>query len=120
MDPEKDQNVYAFMMQLAQEKQGDDVEAEFLAEETDMLYDLFGDMLLAYFEPQLNDDQREQFNQLVEANSDQDALLNFLTENISDLQDQIVNMLVKFRQDYLSGEMAKQGEAFKEEAVKEG
>lgn len=109
----KDQNVYSFMMQLVQEKHGDDVDAAFLADEAEILYEIFGDMLLIYFEPQLKEEQKRQFDEMVEMNSDQDDLLSFLIENISDLEDQIVNLLVKFRTDYLSGKMEEQGAAEK-------
>lgn len=108
---EKDQNVYSFMMQLVQEKHGDDIDAAFLTDEAESLYEIFGDMLLTYFEPQLKEEQKQQFDEMIEMNSDQDDLLSFLIENISDLEDQIVNLLVKFRTDYLSGKMEEQGAA---------
>jgi hypothetical protein len=106
---DKDPNVYSFLMQLVQEKHGDEIDAQFLQEEADRLYDIFGDLLLTYFEPQLDDQQRAQFDEMVNMNSDQDDLLGFLTENINDLEEQIVALLVKFRQDYISGNMEDQG-----------
>lgn len=106
----KDQNVYSFMMQLVQEKQGDDLDNAALSGEADQLYDLFGDLLLTYFEPQLSEEQKKQFDEMIEMDSDQDDLLSFLIENIADLEEQIVNLLVKFRSDYLSGALEKQGE----------
>lgn len=102
---DKDQNVYSFMMQLVQEKHGDDVEIDFLNSEADRLYELFGDVLLTYFEPQLNEDQKVQFDQLIENNEDQEALLGFLMENIGDLEEQIIQVLIKFRGDYVAGKL---------------
>jgi len=98
---ERDQNVYSFMMQLVQEKHGDETDAEFLSSESDRLYDLFGDVLLGYFEPQLNPEQKQQFDQLIEANESQDSLMQFLIENIGDLEKQIMQILVNFRTDYI-------------------
>jgi hypothetical protein len=106
-DEEKDQNVYSFMMQLVQEKHGDDVDVEFLNAESDRLYDLFGNVLLQYFEPQLNEEQKQQFDQLIEANENQDNLLNFLVENIGDLEQQIIKVLVSFRTEYITGKFEK-------------
>jgi hypothetical protein len=100
---QKDQNVFSFMMQLVQEKHGDEIEFDFLQREAEQLYELFGDSLLSYFEPQLSPDQKQQFDQLIESEEDQEVLLNFLMENISDLEQQIVQMLVSFRGDYLAG-----------------
>jgi hypothetical protein len=102
---EKDPNVYSFMMQLVQEKHGDDSEYDFLQSEAGRLYDMFGDVLLSYFEPQLNEDQKVQFDQLIEANEGQDALMNYLVENIGDLEQQIIQVLVSFRTDYLQGKL---------------
>lgn len=102
---EKDPNVYSFMMQLVQEKHGDDSEYDFLQSEASRLYDMFGDVLLSYFEPQLNEEQKVQFDQLIEANEGQDALMNYLVENIGDLEQQIIQVLVSFRTDYLQGKL---------------
>ncbi|MFQ5492594.1 MAG: hypothetical protein ACE5DX_00320 [Candidatus Dojkabacteria bacterium] len=97
----KDQNVLSFMMQLVQEKHGEDTDIEFLNQESNRLYDTFGDQLVSYFEPMLTDDQRGQFDQMVDGGSDQDSLLNFLVESIPDLESQIMNVLMDFRSKYL-------------------
>ncbi len=102
---EKDQNVYSFMMQIVQEKHGDDIDMDILNSEADILYDIFGDVLLQYFEPQLDAEQKQQFDKYVEAGEDQENLLNFLVEAIPDLEQQIIQVLVKFRTDYLSGKL---------------
>jgi hypothetical protein len=107
---EKDQNVYSFMMQIVQEKHGDDIDMDILNSEADILYDIFGDVLLQYFEPQLNAEQKQQFDKYVEAGEDQDNLLNFLVEVIPDLEQQIIQVLVKFRTDYLSGKLEAQAQ----------
>lgn len=99
----RDQNVYSFMMQLVQEKHGDDTDYDYLEAEAGRLYDLFGDVLLNYFEPQLSEDQKVQFDQLIEAGGEGDTLMNFLTEGISNLEEQIVDVLIKFREDYVEG-----------------
>jgi len=103
MEEPKDQNVYSFMMQVIQEKYGDEVEIDVLNSEADRLYELFGDILLSYFEPQLSPEQKEQFDQLISTNANQDQLLNFLIENIGNLEEQIVQALVNFRIDYIAG-----------------
>ncbi len=102
---EKDANVYSFMMQLVQEKHGDDSEYDYLQSEASRLYNMFGDVLLSYFEPQLNEEQKVQFDQLIEANEGQDSLMNYLVENIGDLEQQIIQVLVSFRTDYLQGKL---------------
>lgn len=102
---EKDQNVYSFMMQLVQEKHGDEVEISFLNSESDRLYDLFGDVLLTYFEPQLAPEQKQQFDQLIENNENQDTLMQFLIENIGNLEQQIMQILINFRTDYILGRL---------------
>jgi hypothetical protein len=102
---DKDQNVYSFMMQLVQEKLGDDTDYETLTAEADRLYDIFGDVLLAYFEPKLDNEQKQQFDQLIENGEDQDILMSFLVENIDNLESRIIEVLVAFRADYLNDNM---------------
>lgn len=98
----KDQNVVSFMMQLVQEKYGDEIDIEFLNQESDRLYDLFGDNLVSYFEPMLSEEQKLQFDGLVANSAQQDELLDFLIKNIPNLEQQILQVLVDFRNDYLS------------------
>ena len=97
----KDQNVLTFMMSLVQEKYGDDVDINFLTGESNRLYDLFGDQLVTYFEPMLSDDQKKDFDQLVNQQSNQDQLLNFLIQAIPDLENKILQVLVAFKTEYL-------------------
>ena len=97
----KDQNVLSFMMQLVQERYGDEVGIEFLNSESDKLYQKFGDDLVSYFEPQLNDDQKKQFDQLIAGGKGQDDMLNFLLDAIPDLEEQIMQVLIQFRAEYL-------------------
>ncbi|KXK09595.1 MAG: hypothetical protein QY330_02025 [Candidatus Dojkabacteria bacterium] len=99
-DP-KDQNVLSFMMQLVQEKHGDDIDMDFLNQESSRLYDIFGDNLVDYFEPMLTAEQKGEFDKLVEKGAAQDGLLNYLVESIPDLENQILQVLVQFRNDYL-------------------
>lgn len=104
MDPQaqpKDQNVLSFMMQLVQEKHGDETEIDFLNQESDRLYNMFGDNLVSYFEPMLTEDQKKDFDKLVGTGADQEGLLNFLIQAIPNLEMQILQLLVKFRADYL-------------------
>lgn len=110
MDDTKDQNVMSFMMQLVQERHGDEVDLTLLNSESDRLYNKFGDDLVKYFEPQLTEDQKVKFDEMVSKGSDQDAMMNFLMDNISDLEEQIMNVLIAFREDYLAGKMDIQGE----------
>ncbi|HLD03152.1 MAG TPA: hypothetical protein VJC17_00065 [Candidatus Dojkabacteria bacterium] len=101
VDQPKDQNVLSFMVQLVQEKHGDDVEAEFINQEANRLYDQFGDNLVSYFEPMLTEQQKKEFDQLVSAGSNQEQLLNFLIQAIPDLEMKIMQILVSFRANYL-------------------
>jgi hypothetical protein len=101
-DPEEDEHVYSFMRSMVQEKHGDDVDYDFLEDEAKRLYELFGDVLLKYFEPQLNEEQKVQFDQLIDGGESQDALMSFLMENIGNLEQQIIDVLVKFRTDYIT------------------
>ncbi len=100
-DDYRDQNVLSFMMQLVQEKHGADTASDFLTAEANRLYDGFGDELVGYFEPLLTEDQKKDFDKLVEQGIDQDQLLNFLVQSIPDLEKQIMNVLVSFRGKYL-------------------
>jgi len=97
----KDQNVLTFMMSLVQEKYGDDVDMGFLNTEANRLYDIFGDQLVGYFEPMLTDEQKHDFDQLVNVKSNQDQLLNFLVQAIPDLEGKILQVLVSFKTEYL-------------------
>jgi hypothetical protein len=97
----KDQNVLSFMMQLVQEKYGDDIEIDFLNQESNRLYDLFGNNLVRYFEPMLNENQKEQFDKMVKDQVNQEDLLAFLVQAIPDLENKIMQVLVSFRNQYL-------------------
>ena len=98
----KDQNVMSFMMQLVQERYGDEMEMDFLSQEADRLYDLFGNNLVNYFEPMLSEEQKQQFDALVASSSEQDKLLECLITNIPNLEQQILQVLVDFRTEYLA------------------
>ncbi len=98
----KDPNVYSFMMQLVQEKHGDDVDAEFLQNESDRLYLEFGDKLVSVFEPMLSEEQKQVFDSMVEQNSSQENILGFLTESIENLEDRIMDVLIKYKQEYIN------------------
>ena len=97
----KDQNVLTFMMSLVQEKYGDDIDMTFLNTESGRLYDLFGDQLVTYFEPMLSEDQKKDFDLLVNQQNNQDQLLNFLIQAIPDLENKILQVLVAFKTEYL-------------------
>jgi len=97
----KDQNVLSFMIQLVQEKHGDDADAQFINTEANRLYDQFGDNLVSYFEPMLTEQQKKDFDNLVGAGSNQEQLLNFLIQAIPDLEAKIMQILVSFRANYL-------------------
>jgi hypothetical protein len=98
----KDQNVLSFMIQLVQERYGDDTEINFLNQEADRLYDLFGNNLVSYFEPMLTEQQKIQFDQLVKQGGDQEKLLGFLVQAIPDLENRIMQVLIAFRSAYLT------------------
>lgn len=97
----KDQNVLSFMMQLVQEKYGDEIEIDFLNQESNRLYDVFGSRLVSYFEPMMNEEQKGAFDSLVDMQAQQEQLLGFLVEAIPNLEEQILQVLVNFRLEYL-------------------
>jgi hypothetical protein len=98
---QKDPNVMTFMMQMVQEKHGDNVDNNFLQQEADKLYEEFGDRLVNYFEPMLTDEQKGQFDQLVGQGVDQDKLLEFLVGAIENLEQRILEVLMQFKNEYL-------------------
>lgn len=98
----KDQNVLSFMVQLVQERYGDDTEMNFLNQESERLYDLFGNNLVSYFEPMLSDQQKIQFDQMVKQGGNQENLLSFLVQAIPDLENRIMQVLIAFRNAYLT------------------
>jgi len=91
------------MMQLVQEKHGAEVKEKFLNGEATRLYNLYGDTLLDYFEPLLTGDQAKEFDQLVKNEEGQDLLISYLSNNIPNLEDQILKTLAAFRGSYLAG-----------------
>jgi len=99
---QRDPNVMTFMMQLVQEKHGDNIDSKFLEEESSKLYDEFGDKLVSYFEPMLSDEQKAQFDELVRQGADQNKLLEFLVGSIENLEQKIINTLNQFKNDYLA------------------
>lgn len=99
---QKDPNVMTFMMQMVQEKHGDNVDSTFLEEEASKLYDEFGDKLVSYFEPMLTDEQKVQFDGLVQQGADQNKLLEFLVGAIENLEQKILDILTQFKNDYLA------------------
>ncbi len=104
--PERDQNVLSFMMQLVQQKHGDDIDMDFLNSESEKLYDEFGNALVDYFEPLLNDQQKLQFDKLIDQNrgEDQESVLNFLMGAIPNLDQKIQQVLVMYKNKYLQAE----------------
>ena len=103
MDPaQKDPNVMAFMMQMVQEKHGNEVDPKFLEQESEKLYEEFGDNLVNYFEPMLTDEQKTQFDQLVQQGAAQDKLLEFLIGAIENLEQKILEVLNQFKTRYMA------------------
>jgi hypothetical protein len=99
---QKDPNVMTFMMQMVQEKHGDNVESDFLQKEADRLYEDFGDRLVNYFEPMLTEEQKTQFDQLVAQGADQEKLLEFLISAIDNLEQRILDILTQFKNEYIA------------------
>jgi len=99
---ERDSNVMTFMMQMVQEKLGDNVDSKALEDEAVKLYDEFGERLVSYFEPMLSDEQRTQFDELVKQEVSQDKLLEFLVGAIENLEQKILDILTQFKNEYLA------------------
>ena len=92
----------SFMMQMVQEKHGDAVDSKFLEEESSKLYDEFGDKLVSYFEPMLTEEQKTQFDGLVQQGADQNKLLEFLIGAIENLEQKILDTLMQFKNEYMA------------------
>jgi len=99
---QKDPNVMTFMMQMVQEKHGDNVDGDFLQKEADRLYEDFGDKLVDYFEPMLSEEQKTGFDQIVAQGADQEKLLEFLIGSIDNLEQRILEILTQFKNEYLA------------------
>lgn len=99
---EKDQNVYNFLVQIIQEKHGNNIPWEQVTAEADRLYDELGDLLVNTFEPEMKENQKEEFDKLYAQGYNQDELQMYLLQNIPNLEDRIQQILIDFRQRYLS------------------
>jgi hypothetical protein len=102
VQPARDQNVFSFMLQLVQERYGDDTDLDFQNKEAERLYDVFGNNLVSYFEPMLSEQQKQQFDALYKQGGNNESLLGFLTQSIPDLEMKIMQVLVSFRNAYLN------------------
>lgn len=105
---QKDPNVMSFMMQMVQEKHGDNIDSQFLEKESTRLYNEFGDQLVSYFEPMLTEEQKTQFDQLVQQNADQNQLLEFLIGAIDNLEQKIFDTLIRFKNSYMQQDVSSQ------------
>jgi hypothetical protein len=99
---QRDQNVLSFMMQLVQQKYGDEVESSFLVEESNKLYDRFGEALVDYFDPLMNEEQHNEFNRLSTEEGSNSKVLEFLMREVPDLDTNIKKVLYMFKENYLN------------------
>ncbi len=98
----RDPNVLNFMAQAVREKHKDkSVTEEFIKEESERLYDEFGQRLVEHFEPMLSKDQIAQFDGMLQSGSTQEDLLQFLMSSIPDLTQKIEQVLLTFKDKYL-------------------
>ena len=104
--PDKDQNVYNFLVQIIQEKYGTDIAWEQITPEADRLYDELGDLLVRTFEGELTDEQKEEFNRLAGPGMSPEAQQTYLLQNITNLEQRIQQILIDFRQRYLTGSIS--------------
>ena len=99
---QRDQNVLSFMMQLVQQKYGDEVESSFLVEESNKLYDKFGEALVDYFDPIMTEQQHKEFDKLSSEGANNSKVLEFLMREVPDLDTNIKKVLFMFRENYLN------------------
>lgn len=99
---EKDQNVYNFLISIIKEKRGEDYPNDQMTAEADKLYDELGDLLVNTFEPEMQDNQKKEFDELVSQGYAQDDLQTYLLQNIPSLEQRIQQILIDFRQKYLA------------------
>ena len=100
--PDKDPNVYRFLVDAIYAKHGTGVDVSFVTQEADRLYVQLGDTLVNTFEGDLNDQQREEFNSLVAQGYKNEDLQGYLLQNITNLEQRIQEILIQFRDNYMS------------------
>lgn len=98
----RDQNVLIFMMQLVQQKYGDDVDSNFLVNESNKLYDEFGEALVDYFSGLMSEEQEKEFGRLSDSGAPNNMVLEFLMREIPELDDKIKKVLSLFKDRYIN------------------
>ena len=99
---QKDQNVYNFLVQIIQEKRGNNLPWDQITTEADSLYEKLGDALVNTFEPEMSNENRDEFNNLVGQGYKQEDLQMYLLQNIPNLENRITQILENFKATYLS------------------
>ncbi|MBN1331718.1 hypothetical protein JW978_02405 [Candidatus Dojkabacteria bacterium] len=98
----KDSFIRSFLLQMVQEKHGDEAELEFIEKEVERLsYDL-QEKLVAYFEPQMDSTSRAEFERLLNEGEDMNSTGQFLFGAIADLENKTIEFLDKYKSEYLN------------------
>ena len=72
-----------------------------LIKEAEMLYEMFTENLVSYFEPYVSEEDSNRLDDLLKKSTDKDTILTFLMESIDNFEQKIVRVLVDFRNSYL-------------------
>ncbi len=100
----KDPNVFTYMMQLVQQKYGDDVDSGFLEKNANDLYDKFAEELVSYFSPILSPEQKKSFDSMLENNVPEEKMVAYLFSIVDDVEGHIKQILDSFKDTYLNVE----------------
>lgn len=101
LDIMKDSYLYSFLVEMVQEKHGDEIEIEFLESEVDHLNVDLSEKLLLYFEPMLEEALKVEFEELVQREASIGEILGFFASNISNFEEGVVDFLEHYRRRYL-------------------
>lgn len=92
--------VVNFMKQTVIEKYGEEVDKNFLNEETNRIYEDFGDNLFTHFKPMISAEQKVKLDKLLTKTQNQEEVLGFLMESIDNFEQKIIEYLIEYRKAY--------------------
>lgn len=97
----RDDRVVSFIKQMVREKYGPSMSEDNLTKEAEMLYEMFTENLVSYFEPYVSEEANNRLNDLIKKSTDKDTVLAFLMESVDNFEQKIIQVLVDFRNSYL-------------------
>jgi len=100
-DSLRDDRVMNYIKQIVREKYGPNMSEENFTKEAELLYEMFTENLVSYFEPYISKENSNKLDDLLKKSTDKDTILAFLMESIDNFEQKIVQVLVNFRNSYL-------------------